>query len=198
MSEVECGHLLHPSKSQLKKNWVIIHLSLYCLWGFCMHIIAFRSRDFVLANKCLSKRKKPQDNHMLCLKTTTTTTRMPFPLLLGSWRKVDRSSCLLQLSNLPYDLGQCVAKCVFCGGWVEVFGSCMAVTELAAVPPDLPVYGRWPVPIPAAQLSRACSARSLTSAGRRGWQEQTDNISHRWLTFKENTHGSGTEMPAPR
>lgn len=59
-----------------------------------------------------------------------------FPLLSVSCRIVDMSSCLLQLSGLPFDMGHSITKCVFCGRWVQVFGNlpCLSVSYQSSLP----------------------------------------------------------------
>jgi len=73
MSKMECSHSLFPSKLQLKKNWVIIHLWLYYFEVFAC--ISFQIRDLVLGKKCLPKKKtktkKPKQSHAMFLKHRT-------------------------------------------------------------------------------------------------------------------------------
>lgn len=69
------------------------------------------------------EKKIPETITCYVFKKQTRQTHS-LPLLSVSWRRNDISSCLLQLSRLPFGLGHSVSKCVFCVRCVQGFGTC--------------------------------------------------------------------------
>lgn len=98
-----------------------------------------------------------------------------------SWRRADISSWLLQLSRLPFGLGHCVCRCVFCVRWVQSFGTCYDHQQ-GDSHPSMPIYRRWPFGFQPARQSTSSPA----------WRLQALHTSHSWVTFKQSTHGTGT------
>lgn len=193
---MECGHSLCLSKSQLKKNWVIIHLLLYYLWGFAC-ILYHSTSEILCLEISVCPKKNPKRITCYVFKKQNKQIKKRLSLCC-QWAEGDLT-CQAACFSSPGSLltwGTVIPSVFPVGDGFRFLATCRDC-KLAVIPPDLPVYRRWPALIPAAQLSRACSARALTSARRKGWQKQTDNTSHSWLTFKKNTRASGTGMPAP-